>query len=272
MSRHWKVTAVLAGVALTGTSCTPAGRAVPYTEPYIQGLEVRQAGVVTSAALGIGTCHRMELPEELYNGSDVAPPVPCTEPHQTETYMVTVFTGALAAHRERPNPEQLVAAIDKACSYQPIRPYLGAGTHDGQWGVAIWGKFPTRADWAKGDRTLRCDLLGPTTAAERGPELRVPLRNIMRRRESAVVRRCRLGARDVTCAEPHHAEWVEPPAPFDPRPDVQQDMCRQNARAFRQGSLSGLTVSAEAMDGYVACWLSHKDGRMSVGTLRGGLT
>src|SRR5262245_33409779 len=126
--------------------------------------------VQVAADMKIGTCHRMARPEELYNGSDVAPPVSCTQPHQTETYMLTTFTGPLAAQQERPSPDKLGAAIAKACDYHPIRPYLGAGERDGQWGIGIWGKFPTREAWAAGDRTLRCDLLVPTLTDARGPE------------------------------------------------------------------------------------------------------
>ncbi|WP_283137179.1 septum formation family protein [Rhizohabitans arisaemae] len=245
------------------------------------------AGIVSSAAMEIGDCHRLELPEELYNGSDVAPPVPCNEPHQTETYMLTRYSGPIAAHRERPSPEQLVKEIDRLCDYRPIRPYLGAGPMDGQWGVAIWGKFPTRAEWLRGDRTLRCDLLGPTLVAARGPELTVPLRGIMVRAESAVVRRCRLGPADVTCAQPHDVEWVEPPVDLPPGryPGVRrvarlaEEMCRVNAANFVGGPLRGLRLRLEPPgpdrwrrdDRRVECWLGREDGAPVVGTLRGGL-
>ncbi|MBO3752771.1 septum formation family protein [Streptosporangiaceae bacterium NEAU-GS5] len=240
-----------------------------------------------SPDMKVGSCHRMERPEELYNGSDVAPAVACTQPHQTETYMLTKFTGSLAAARERPSPEQLGAAIGKACDYALIRPYLGAGPRDGQWGIGVWGKFPTRAAWAAGDRTLRCDLLVPTLTDTRGPEISVPLRGIMAREDSALVRRCRFKGTDTICARPHDAEWLEPPIwlgwkayPGDAAAQRRAArLCTAQARTFVRGPLGDLKATFDPItrqtwdqgDRQLACWLGRADGAATQGTLRGGL-
>jgi hypothetical protein len=244
-------------------------------------------GAADPPDMRVGSCHRMTQPEELYNGSDVAPAVPCNQPHQTETYMVTKFTGELAAQRERPSPEQLSAAIGKTCDYRPIRPYLGAGPRDGQWGIGVWGKFPTREEWAAGDRTLRCDLLVPTLADAHGPEIAVPLRNIMRREDSALVRRCRFRGTDTICARPHDAEWLEPALalPWKAYPGAAaadrraEQLCTAHARTFVQGPLTGLKVTFDPVtkqtwdsgNRQLGCWLGRKDGTPAMGTLRGGL-
>ncbi|NUT43682.1 MAG: hypothetical protein HOV86_27195 [Thermoactinospora sp.] len=235
------------------------------------------------AVAAVGSCHLMSRPEELYTGSDVAPPVSCDRPHQTETYHVTRFTGALAARAERPNPEQLAAAVEKRCPYQPIRPYLGAGPLDNQWGVTIWGTFPTRAQWAAGDRTLRCDLLVPTIRPERGPEIAVPLRGIMRGPHSALVRRCRHAGIDTACARPHHLEWVEPPVrvswaahPGEHRAHrFLARTCRAHARAFAGTRMGELVVEFDpitradwdAGTREASCWARRTGGAPTTGTL-----
>ncbi|GAA0394786.1 hypothetical protein Acor_64400 [Acrocarpospora corrugata] len=223
-----------------------------------------------SAAMPVGSCHRMSQPEELYHVSDVAPPVSCTEPHQTETYLVTRLSGALATEPDRPSPDRLRAA----CDYRPIRPYLGARRKDAQWGIEIQAKFPTRAEWAAGNRTLRCDLLVPTLHTDLGPQLTAPLRGIMRHPQSVLVRRCRRETVDVVCALPHDQEWVEPPiylAHDDSTPSQMKHLCQANARAYTGGTLDGLAVTVEPVDTRQAhCWLRHDDDAVTTTTLRGG--
>ncbi|WP_214107857.1 septum formation family protein [Acrocarpospora catenulata] len=246
------------------------------------GLEHATAVGVLSVSAEVGSCHRMAKPEELYTGSDTAPPVPCTEPHQSETYLVTGFTGELAAASERPGQEQLLPAVTKACDWRPIRRYLGADDRDIQWGLQIWGKFPTRAEWAAGDRTIRCDLLAPTVQDGAGPEIAVPLAGIMRRPWSALVRRCRLGAQDTICARPHDSELIEPRVYLTWHRFPQDDqahrrvtrLCRDAARAYARGPIKGMGVRFDPVtranwrDRQVSCWITHP---VSTTTLRGGL-
>ncbi|GIH23269.1 hypothetical protein Aph01nite_15790 [Acrocarpospora phusangensis] len=224
-----------------------------------------------SSTMAVGSCHRMSQPEELYHVSDVAPPVPCTHPHQTETYLLTKVSGSLAAEPVRPSPDRLRAA----CDYRPVRPYLGARARDAQWGIEIWAKFPTRTEWAAGNRILRCDLFVPALNPDDAPEVTTPLRGIMGTRQSVAVRRCRLETQDVVCALPHDQEWVEPPAYLYTEDNTKRQwrrQCRVNARAYTGGPLAGLNVTPVPINDHQAeCWLRHEDGAVTTTTLRGGL-
>ncbi|GLX95994.1 septum formation family protein [Herbidospora sp. NBRC 101105] len=213
-----------------------------------------------SAAMPVGSCHVMSQPEELYALSDVRPPVPCTQPHQTETYLVTRLSGPMADTPIRPPHELLVPMVTAGCDYRPIRPYLAAGPHDAQWGVSVWGKVPTPDEWAAGDRTLRCDLLVPTTHPNGGPVLTAPLRGIMNRPESAAIRRCNLDGRDVQCSLPHEWEWVEPQG-------LTRNRCRANAAMFA-GRLRGLRIR---LGPDRSCWVGQERHHITVGTLREGM-
>jgi hypothetical protein len=52
-------------------------------------------------------CHIITTPEEFGAPSDARPPVDCTEPHTTQTFLVTTFPQPLANQKERPLQEQL---------------------------------------------------------------------------------------------------------------------------------------------------------------------
>jgi len=168
------------------------------------------AGVPLSAQRP-GSCHLAIDPDELVAiPSDSTPPVPCTQPHQTETMWVDRVTGPLAAATARPNGQLLNQTLGGQCfDYRRVRTYVGAGPSDVVAGIASHVRFPTVAAWAAGDRTLVCQasVQGDPTA---GPTTTVTLAGILRRAGSAPFRLCSRPGSQVTCAQPHTTEATSP--------------------------------------------------------------
>src|SRR4051812_24851001 len=146
-------------------------------------------GTVPTVLMRPGTCHRLSEPAELYAPSDVAPPVSCASPHQTETLALVGLPAALAGFSER--PERVVNLANGTCTapaYARLRDYLGADELDRQWGVDLWTKVPTRLEWSQGIRLARCDLLLGNDGRGGPPAITHPLRDALRLADSASIR------------------------------------------------------------------------------------
>jgi hypothetical protein len=239
---------------------------------------------------GPGTCHHAEDPNELVViPSDASPAVPCDIPHQTETMWTTTVTGPVAASPDRPNGELLNVTFGSACSdYLRIRRYLGAGPNDVTWGINTWSRFPTAADWAKGDRTLACQG-STTTDSPSGPTIDYPISEVMLTSRSARFRKCRSPAGPVTCDRPHIAEAVGPNAVLTgPWPGAAQEAtsavesCGPVVTAYLGepvGARPDLAITPDPVAQGVwnpagqpiDCWIRFADGRTVTGSLRGGL-
>ncbi|MEU2718306.1 septum formation family protein [Streptomyces sp. NPDC007205] len=162
---------------------------------------------VPTVMQAVGSCHTFRTQLEMVQPSDIAPPVPCDRPHRSETFQVTSFEGQFATYPERPDPEQLHAYALDRCDVQVLRQYLGAGPRD-TTSFSIWPRYPTRAEWARGVRTLRCDAVPPVREAKQGPLVAFPLRNVLKKPESSAVRDCEYGDMAVTCDQGHDREEV----------------------------------------------------------------
>lgn len=165
------------------------------------------AEAVPTVRQGVGTCHHFMTTEDLYDPSDVAPPVPCDRPHRTETFQLVTVEGPLADAPQRPEPEQLQEYMNGRCSADVLREYLGAGPRD-SLAFGIWSKYPTRKEWASGVRTVRCDASPPSLDKRTGPLVRFPVRDVMQSERSAAVRTCERRGEVVTCDRPHDREEV----------------------------------------------------------------
>jgi hypothetical protein len=167
------------------------------------------AGTVPSVAQSVGTCHAFDTHAELNSFSDVRPPVPCAQPHQTETIAVGELTGELADSHERMSPEKRLMIVNDLCR-EPMRAYTGAGPRDELWGVGAVLRLPTAAEWAEGERHYRCELMpksGDDTADL--PKVSRSLQGVLDTPAGAAYRRCwtDLDAA-VPCDQPHRAESV----------------------------------------------------------------
>lgn len=237
-----------------------------------------------------GTCHLDLDPAELTATlSDTAPAVPCDQPHQTETPFQLVMGGPLAQQPSRPNPELLdVTYAQKCIEYDRIRRFLGARPSDVYWGVSAYAKFPTRAEWAAGVRTLVCDLASDT-GGPAGPGLARSLAGILRVRDSATFRLCRLGSALLTCDRPHTAEATSPNVILPPgawpgaaaEAAAARRACLPVVAAYLAMPISsrpGLSVQPTGLteqawvsgDRSVSCWIASA-GAFTTGTVRGGL-
>jgi hypothetical protein len=246
--------------------------------------------VLPTVASVAGTCHLALDPFELSATlSDTAPAVPCDSPHQTQTDFQLPLTGSLAAQTSRPNPELLNVTYAESCaSYDRIRRFLGARPPDVYWGVSAYAKFPTRAEWASGVRTLVCDL-SSDTATPAGPQLTQSLAGILRRQDSAAFRLCRLGSTLLTCNRLHDAEATSPnvillAGPWPGAAAVAAEAtkaCGPVAAAYLTmpiGARPGLSLEPTSVSEQswargmrsVSCWIGSA-GAPTTGTLRGGL-
>lgn len=239
---------------------------------------------------GVGTCHLAEDPNELIAiPSDSGPDVPCTQPHQTETMWVTTLTGSVADSPTRPNGELLNTTFGGQCyDYSRERSYLGAGPNDVTWGVLSWGRYPTAAAWARGDRTLVCQG-SAAIDTPKGPTIDFPMAGVMPTIHSARFRLCRSATGMVTCDRPHLMEDTSPDVtlqgswpgeaavatmavgacvpivedymgqPVSARPDL---VVHPDVPTVQQWAAGNRSVN---------CWIATKSGQLVTGTVRGGL-
>lgn len=116
--------------------------------------------IVPSALMRPGWCHRLSDPAELYAASDVAPPVPCSSPHRSETFATVRLPAAFTRPSGPPGlAGDLANQVCAAPAGRTLRAYLGADELDRHWGIDVWPKVPTREEWANGLRVGRCDLV-----------------------------------------------------------------------------------------------------------------
>ncbi|WP_369228687.1 septum formation family protein (plasmid) [Streptomyces sp. R39] len=156
----------------------------------------------------VGTCHTFRTQQEMIQPSDIAPPLPCDRPHRSETFQMTSVDGQFATYKKRPDPEQIAAYAQGRCyNADAIREYLGAGPRD-TVSFSVWPRLPTRAEWAMGVRTLRCDLVPPVQEAKYGPLVAFSFRDVLEKPGSSAVRTCEHGSAFVTCDHPHDREDV----------------------------------------------------------------
>ena len=191
-----------------------------------------------------GQCHTIQSPEEFDATSEPSPPVPCDVQHTTQTFFVTAFPLPLAAQQARPNQQQLKVATARLCTTQELRTYLSGTDRDGTIGVAITGYYPSREDWARGSRAVRCDVL--LTEADGTPKWTTgDLKGALGGPDAAGMRLCyrqelndgvpAAEGQDVPCSEPHTAEdvgaWIAQDASLD-SPAAQQERCLAYALEF----------------------------------------
>jgi hypothetical protein len=173
-------------------------------------------GAVASDTLGVGTCHAFATEVEATNWSDVAPPVACDGPHQTETY----FVGELpvGGDAQRPDLEALSVVARGLCTADDLNAFMGAKPGDDESFLGIWTRFPTPVEWQRGDRTYRCDV-SPSAPAGQLPTLTTSLHDILQSHAGDAFRRCFDDQDVVPCSAPHTGEhiqgWIPVPAGVD---------------------------------------------------------
>lgn len=245
------------------------------------------AGCASSSPVGLptaqdrpGICKRIGTGDEMVTSSDVSPAVSCSGPHVYETYAVGRVPAAIGRLPERPGPEIVQAQTANSCPLAPVRPYLGAGELDSQWGIEIWTKVPTRAEWRGHERALVCDLVVSAEQPNTIPLVGFPLHDVMRYTDSARVRQCRVAPDAqgfVTCDLPHTGEKMGS-AGFAPALRGRQltaaatRFCRQRIVDYTgRRSRPGFEASWTSTGGSQGdCWLTSTHGPVT-GTERGRL-
>lgn len=274
----------LAGLAVAAAMVAGAGAS------FLAFGSGSSTGVPTPASEA-GTCHAAADSLELWwTASDTSPPVPCDWPHQTETMWTEWISGPLASVKRRPNPELLKSQLTWRCEdFSRVGSYLGADDADAHWGVDLLPRFPTPAEWSRGQRLLRCEVL-PSVAGSNQPVISQSLRGVLRRAGSARFRLCRSAGAAVSCEQRHDSEAVNPwPAlangPWPGEAALQQmavTACGPVADRYLGVPLTtrhdlvataDLPTQTQWDQGRrtVQCWLANTAGRVTTGTVRGGL-
>jgi hypothetical protein len=279
--------------SLSGLTRTIAGMVI-LVVAVVAGASMSFAGQVPTPVSDQqpGTCHLAEDPNELIAiPSDSSPAVPCTQPHQTEVMWRTTVTGPVAASKVRPNGELLNHTFDHLCfDYNRERAYMGAGPSDVTYGIESWSRFPTAADWAKGDRTLVCQGSAETTEPG-GPTIDFPIAGVMKTPQSAIFRLCRSAEGDVTCNLPHTAEETSPSVNLTgeawPGTATEAQMavtaCTEVVDFYLERAIADrpdLEIAPDPItqaqwdsgDRSTSCWIDNANDLPSTGTVRGGLT
>lgn len=169
----------------------------------------------------VGECHLIVSPEQFDAVSEPSPPVSCTEAHTAQTYKVTQVPSPLSGQETRPGQQELKVLTQRLCDVASLRTYLGARERDGTTGLAIAAYAPSRDDWERGARAVRCDVL---LAANDGTPrtTTADFKGVLAGPESAALRLCYRqelaegqlsdDGVDIQCTEPHTAEdisaWV----------------------------------------------------------------
>ena len=188
--------------------------------------DLQPAQVDTVEVPGLGAC-RMLSAADVERPWDATAAVPCTEPHNAETFAVGPLPATFddAAHDDR----RLGAFAYRRCGKAFAR-FLGADESAVVRSVLSWAWFrPSPDAWEEGARWYRCDALGatagdegtdygalPTTARGLLRGLRPDDRWMLCARGPAVA-----GSEKVPCAQPH--DWravttVKLGGPGDPYP------------------------------------------------------
>jgi hypothetical protein len=107
----------------------------------------------------VGACRALR-PSDIAQESDDTTPVPCTQEHTAETYLVAAFRGRLAqAAYDDPG---LAAHAYDACS-RGFKKFTGADDSLALRSILSWAWFrPSEKDWNAGARWYRCDVVGGT--------------------------------------------------------------------------------------------------------------
>lgn len=220
---------------------------------------------VPMAEQRVGTCHDQPTVEEFYTHSDARPAVECAAPHRSETVALRNLPERWAQRDEPISLEaQQVLAPTLECGYGDIARYVGSDALNPHWFITTEVRFPTEAQWERGERRYRCDAVAAVTTGTDRPTRTGTLRRIMERPASAVIRPCLAGAVLVPCSEPHDSEVVGPGGPLDgaERKQFEQAACPKAGRSFLGGApRRGLRIAViDDRPGSVLCVVTIEPG------------
>lgn len=190
----------------------------------------------------VGSCHRLDqlVETDPVYVSDTSPAVPCTSPHQSETFADVPITGPIARQAERPSPLWIESALRGACDWGKMADYLGDEPPDITRDIVVLQILPSAPEWRDGVRRIRCDaLIGPRTT-ESVATISRSLRGIVRTAAAARFRVCRLGDTETTCDGLHTAELVYPYVKFT---DAELKRDRAYALAKVRRACAGLVAA-----------------------------
>ena len=152
-----RLASLAAATLLALTACTSA-ESTPEsdTDPAVPDPDQQ---VSLEAPPTSGTCRVLE-PADIAEDSNDSETVPCTEPHNAETFLVGEFKGDLADAGY--DDAELGAEVYKSCD-KGYKKFTGADESLTLRSVLSWAWFkPSEDEWEAGARWYRCDVVGGT--------------------------------------------------------------------------------------------------------------
>ncbi|HEY8986899.1 MAG TPA: septum formation family protein [Streptomyces sp.] len=211
-----------------------------------------------------GSCHRLTdaIDLSLDVVSETSPSVTCSEEHSTETFGTRSVPARIARYRERPSPFLMAGAIRPLCGKDDLAAFMGAGDGEQLYGVQPFAFGPSRLEWNRGVRSVRCDAVLATDPGQplAEPTLSTSLKGILTTGYGARFRLCRVtdhaGRHTRTgCDQPHSAESAGTAAPA-PDGRTAQERCDRLAARYVGGPLPDrLVVRAEPAAAELGCWI-----------------
>lgn len=203
----------------------------------------------------VGTCFDLRYRAEVTALSLGAPAVDCDTEHTLQVSATPTLTGPPADQDARPVRQVLQRLTGQLCGYEQTRAFVGAAERDGVVPLATWSYWPTAAEWAAGDRTVRC-VVGLAGSGGGPRTVTRSLADVLPTTSSADVRQCyRQEARAdgtwepagtaVPCSSPHSGQDVNAWIDVDTAAPAQQEverLCSPYVGAYPGTRITGVAV------------------------------
>jgi len=153
-----------------------------------------------------GSCRVLD-PADIVEASNDTETVPCTEPHNAETFLVASFKGELKDAEY--DDQRLGEHVYEQCS-RGFMKFTGANESLALRSVLSWAWWrPSEADWDAGARWFRCDVVGGTDRSTELVELPKTAKGVLLGIPGDRWMACVNGADvsavpPVPCTEPHN--------------------------------------------------------------------
>ncbi len=189
------VASLCAAILLAG--CTGPSAGEPQDDDSPTAVSIEPPAVAACRQLGAA---------DIRESSDATDPVPCSEPHTAETFLVEELPGTFAT-AESDDP-RLAARVYKRCQRQFVE-FTGGTESLAMRTILTWAWFrPSEEQWDAGARWYRCDVVGGGEHIEELRELPTTARGVLLGEPDDAWLLCADGATvaestKVSCDQPH---------------------------------------------------------------------
>ncbi|MCW2867495.1 MAG: Septum formation [Marmoricola sp.] len=154
----------------------------------------------------LGACYVL-APEDTASPTSTSPPVPCTQPHTSETFAIGTLPASTGdGYRDQAHGRWVYTTCEKA-----FEKFLALDESRALRVTLSWAWFrPSEADWKDGRRWYRCDVVGGTAEATSYQRLPRTARGLFRAKPPEQWSLCAQGpsvlaSKKLPCTRPH--DW-----------------------------------------------------------------